>query len=65
MENIRELRKSLADNYDKIEKGEMTLRKGKELTNAAGKIVSTLKVELDYNKFMDIKKNIPFLEVPS
>ncbi|WP_293685155.1 hypothetical protein [Spirosoma sp. 48-14] len=62
MQNISELRTSLADNYTKMKAGKMNPGLGKELSNAAGKIINSLKVELEYNQLMQIKKTIPFLE---
>ena len=62
MQNITELRTSLADNYTKMKGGKMTLGVGKELANTAGKIINSLKVELEYNSLLDIKSTIPFLE---
>ena len=61
MENITELRKSLADNYERMKAKEMELKLGKELANTAGKLINTLKVELEYNKLTGTKPYIPFL----
>lgn len=62
MQNIRELVESLADNYEKTKKGEMQIKLCKELSNNAGKIVNALRLELEYNEFMDKQELIPFLE---
>jgi hypothetical protein len=62
MQNITELRKSLADNYTKMKAGKMGLNTGKELSNCAGKIINSIKVELEYNSMLGIKEKIPFLE---
>ena len=64
MNNITDLRKSLSDNYSKMKAGNMQLETGKELANTAGKIINTLKVELEYNRTMGIKKEIDFLKSP-
>lgn len=64
MQNITELRKSLADNYTKMKAGKMNVNLGKELSNAAGKIINSLKVELEYNQLLEIKPKIEFLEQP-
>jgi hypothetical protein len=40
----------------------MGLNLGKELANTAGKIINSLKVELEYNHLMGIKTKIEFLE---
>lgn len=62
MQNITELRTSLSDNYTKMKGGKMGLNVGKELANTAGKIINSLKVELEYNSMMGIKTKIDFLD---
>ncbi len=62
MQNITELRQSLADNYTKMKANKMSLGVGKELANTAGKIINSLKVELEYNHLLGIKKKIDFLD---
>lgn len=62
MQNITELRDSLADNYRKMKAKEMSLKVGNELANTAGKIINSLKVELEYNKLFGLKDKIKFLE---
>jgi hypothetical protein len=62
MQNITELRTSLADNYTKMKANKMSLGVGKELANTAGKIINSLKVELEYNSMMNIKEEIEFLK---
>jgi poly(3-hydroxyalkanoate) synthetase len=61
MKNIVELRENLADNYEKMKANEMELKMGKELANTAGKVINTLKVELEYKKLTNNKDKIPFL----
>ena len=62
MKNITELRKSLSDNYSKMKSGEMQLETGKALAGTAGKIINTLKVELEYNRTIGVEKEIDFLK---
>lgn len=62
MQNITQLRESLSDNYEQMKRKEMGINLGKELANTAGKIINSLKVELEYNALMGIKQTIPFLE---
>jgi hypothetical protein len=62
MQSITELRISLADNYQQMKKGTMELKTGSELSNVAGKIINSLKVELEYNHNLGIKRKIDFLE---
>jgi hypothetical protein len=62
MKNITELRTSLSENYEQMKSKKMDLKMGKELANTAGKIINSLKLELEYNSMMDIKKKIDFLD---
>lgn len=62
MQNIEELRISLAENYQQMKAKEMDLKQGKELANTAGKILSTISVELKYQQLNGTKKPIKFLE---
>lgn len=62
MQNIKQLRESLCVNYDKMRTKKMAISTGKELANTAGKILSTCKVQLDYNTLMGKKERIEFLE---
>lgn len=62
MKNITELRASLSDNYTKIKSKKMGLDRGKELANTAGKILTSCKIELEYNSMLVNKKKIDFLE---
>lgn len=61
MQNIKQLRNSLVDNYEKMVSGEMELKTGKELANTAGKILLSLRIELEYNSMMQIKTPIEYL----
>ena len=62
MQNITELRKSLADNYQKMKEGKMEIKQGKELSNCAGKIIQSLKVELEYQTLLGNTKEIEYLK---
>jgi len=63
MQNIKDLRNSLLDNYKKMKSKEMDLKDGKELANTAGKVLNSLKIELEYNNLVGNKNKIDFLEV--
>jgi hypothetical protein len=62
MKNIKELRESLCQNYNKMRTKKMSIATGKELANTAGKILQSCKVQLDYNQMMNKKNTIEFLE---
>ena len=62
MQNITDLRNSLIENYEQMKSGELPIALGKELTNAAGKIINSVKVELEYKQFMEDRNGINFLK---
>lgn len=59
MKNIQELRSELCVLFDQIQNNEVTLPRAKELTNTAGKIINSLKVELVYAA---LRKEVPVIE---
>lgn len=61
--NIQDLRDSLLEVYDKIRNGKIGIREAKENANVAGKIISTAKLQLEYNAYMKTQSPIQFLEV--
>lgn len=61
--NIKDLRDSLLNSFNELQNGELDHKQAKEQTNMAGKIISSAKIELDYNKFQGDNKKIDFLEV--
>jgi hypothetical protein len=65
MQNIEDLRKSLSENYEAMKAGKMELKEGKELSNCAGKIISSVKLELEYQMMMGIKQEIAFMQKPT
>jgi len=60
--NITQLRSSLIETFNSLRAKEIGLNEAKELANTAGKIVSTAKVQLEYNKWCGSKKEINFLK---
>ena len=62
MQNIKELRTSLQENYENLKNGTMERALVGELNNTAGKIISTVITELKYQNHMGVKKQIDFLE---
>lgn len=62
MQNIKELRTSLQENYENLKNGTMERALVGELNNTAGKIISTVVTELKYQNHMGVKKQIDFLE---
>lgn len=63
MENIKELRDELVNAFNDLKDGKMSAKNAKELTNLAGKIIMTAKTQLDYDKHLNQKNVINFLNV--
>lgn len=62
MENIKELRKELIELFNSVKLGDIKKGDAKEMANAAGKLMTSIKLELDYAKLIDKKPIIDFLE---
>lgn len=62
MENVKELRQEMISVFKDIKEDKIALKKAKELTNAAGKVLLTAKLQIMYNQLMDRKEKIDFLD---
>ena len=62
MQNIKELREDLSKNYEMMKAKQMDLALGKQLANTAGKMLTTIKIELEYAELNGEKKKIEFME---
>ena len=62
MKTITDLRSELCDTFDDLRAGNVTPKVASEMNNSAGKIINTLKVQLDYHTMTKTKPNIPFLK---
>lgn len=63
MKNIQDLRESLSENYVSLKTGKMAIPHAKELANVAGKMISSVKAEMEYNRMTGRQKTrIPFME---
>lgn len=63
MQNVQQLRDEMILTYQKLKAGEMGIREAKEYANVCGKIMSSAKLELEYNVYVKSGNKIPFLEV--
>lgn len=57
-----DLRNDLLDVYAQLRNGEIGQSKAKELANVAGKIISSAKSQLEYNKWAKCDSKIDFFE---
>lgn len=62
IKNVVELRNALIDNYNEMRDDVIDVKKGKELTNALGKVINLVKLELAQNVHLERKNTIAFLE---
>ncbi|MCH8047687.1 MAG: hypothetical protein IID44_28675 [Planctomycetes bacterium] len=58
---MNELRAILADEIKKIRDGETTAANVNAVSNATGKILSTVKIEMEYAKLLGRAPHIPLL----
>lgn len=59
--NISELREELLDAYEMVKKDPRRANQVKEMTNAAGKILGTVKAEMEYSMIKGEEPDIPFM----
>lgn len=62
MENIKELRKSLVDVFNGVKSGKIGPKEAAGMNNTSGKIMTTVKVQLEYHKQRKDKPQIDFLK---
>lgn len=62
MKNIRELRQNLSEVFSGLKSGKVNPVIAAEMNNTAGKMIGTVKVELEYAALRKEKPAIPFLD---
>lgn len=62
MKNMKELRQRLIYLNDGLEKGTMDLKSVAELHNGIGKIINTVRTQLEYSKLRKEKPQIDFMK---
>ena len=59
--NINDLREILSQEIDKLREGKTTPASINAITNATGKIFSSIKLQMEYAKILGEKPNIKFI----
>lgn len=62
IKTVNDLRGILAEEIKKVRDGTTTAANVNAITNATGKILSTIKMEIEYNKLLGKTPFIPFIE---
>jgi hypothetical protein len=62
MKNVAELRDDLADVFAELKAGTIKHEKASQMTNCAGKIIGTLRVEMEYADQRNTKPDIEFMK---
>lgn len=65
MKNVNDLRNELITVFDQLKRKKLSHATAKELTNTAGKIISSTKLQLEYASIRKERPEIPFLNVTS
>lgn len=63
MNNINTLRSELSNVFEELRANKIGVLEAKEINNTAGKIIGTIKVELEYAKLKKVEPDIKFLNV--
>lgn len=62
MKNMIELRDALSEVFDSLREGKLSNKDASELVNCTGKIINSVKVELEYYALRKEKPKIDFFE---
>lgn len=60
--NVKELRKALSDEFDRIRTGESNPIITNAMANLCGKMISSAALEVEYNRLAGKSRDIKFLE---
>ncbi len=63
--DINELREQLLDAFDWVKADPRRANQVKEMTNAAGKILGTIKAQMEYSMLRSEEPDIPFMGATS
>lgn len=62
MKNITEMRQGLTVLFDELKSGVVDVKVAAEMNNTAGKIINSVKVQLEYSAQRKESPSIPFLD---
>jgi hypothetical protein len=62
MKNLTELRTKLSPMFEELRTGATDVKVASEMNNTAGKIINTLKVQIEYAQLRDEKPTITYME---
>ena len=62
MNNITDLRNELSTLFNDLRDGKIETKTAQEMNNCAGKIINTLKVELEYYSLLGDKPEVDYLD---
>jgi len=65
LQTVNDMRLILADEIQKIREGKTTAANVNAIVNASGKILTTIKMEIEYNKLIGKTPNIEFINAPA
>ena len=64
MRNVNELRLELSATFEAVKNGSMEVKRAAELSNIAGKMIASAKVQLEYYGMRKERPKIAFLSTP-
>ena len=61
LKTVTDVRRVLTEEIEKLRKGDSTAASVNAVVNAVGKILSSVKLEIEYNKIIGKTPDIPFI----
>jgi len=62
VKDVKELRVSLTDVFKKLQNDKIAPEKASQLVNCAGKIIGTIRIEIEYAQAREEKPSIEFMD---
>lgn len=62
IESLKDVTEEMATVFEELRNEKLSAGKAKELSNAAGKIISSIKTQIEYNKLTKNNQKIKFAE---
>ncbi len=62
IKNMTDLTNDLVDVYEKLKAGHITTDKAKEQAKVAGKVIGSVRIQMEYNAQMKNNRTVSFLE---
>lgn len=62
VKNITDMTADLLDMYNQVRDNDIGISEAKAAANVAGKVISSIKIKIEYNKMTGLQSKIKFME---